>query len=67
VPIVNKIFENSMSEYTISVCFGDGVCVEFKFVALFSSFGWKTTGPINISGGTTGDTSTEGIAECQVQ
>lgn len=61
VPILNKIFENSMSEYTIEVCFDDGVCVEFKFVTFFSSFGWKTTGPVNTSGGTTGDNSNGGV------
>jgi len=55
--IINEIFKNAKSEYTISVCFDDGVCVEFKLVNMFSSYGWKTTGPVNLVDGSTSDNS----------
>ena len=58
--ILSKITGTPPEKYKISVCFDDGICVEFQFEYLFSSFGWKTTGVTSASGPSGGTGSPTG-------
>lgn len=42
--VLKALFNSKNENYSVAVCFNDGVCVEFDFVILLTSYAWKPTG-----------------------